>query len=458
MQASAAGGRRTAAHAARRAGGAAAHPAAPPRRPLLAGRAATWLPAFDCQARPPRRPLRATQAGAGGEARAAAHAPGRAGSYGAPGARRAAPPAAGSRAAALAAFVPERAAAAGAALAGALEARLRALPAAALGPPGAVVAEEALLLGGALIYTLPRCPPCCRVCRSCAAGAPNALSALQAGVRRGCMARQRSIPEAAGCRGCTAWTSARCLLLRERTCVRTGRLAVALGGPETALRLALGPLEAWRAAQGGGETPSGAAAAVRISAGRPAGPPAPASARFHELQEHFRRASSPPVPPVPRGPRHPAGPARSRLPPQGMRLVCRSPCRPRAHGRLSQCRPRRSILSVHRERAPQVALPVVTAAPAAGSLFLAGCVTLVDPARAGAPRRRVALRAHGAWAAWAAGALGAQMAEALRSDVALTSPLPLRGWEDTVVVQARAGALHAGRVGRGCCVRALRGL
>ena len=52
-------------------------------------------------------------------------------------------------------------------------------------------------------------------------------------------------------------------------------------------------------------------------------------------------------------------------------------------------------------------------------------------------RRRVALRAHGAWAAWAARALGGQLGEAVRSDAALTSPHPLRGWEETVVLQAR---------------------
>ena len=101
------------------------------------------------------------------------------------------------------------------------------------------------------------------------------------------------------------------------------------------------------------------------------------------------------------------------------------------------------ILSVHRQCAPQVALPAANAAPAAGPSSDRVCYSS-RPSRpsssGGAPRRRVALRAHGAWAAWAAGALGAQMAEALRSDVALTSPLPLRGWEDTVVVQARAGA------------------
>lgn len=51
--------------------------------------------------------------------------------------------------------------------------------------------------------------------------------------------------------------------------------------------------------------------------------------------------------------------------------------------------------------------------------------------------RRVALRAYGAWAAWAARALGGQLGEALRSDAALTSPHPLRGWEETVVAQAR---------------------
>ena len=49
----------------------------------------------------------------------------------------------------------------------------------------------------------------------------------------------------------------------------------------------------------------------------------------------------------------------------------------------------------------------------------------------------MALRAHGAWAAWAARALGGQLGEALRSDAALTSPHPLRGWEETVVAQAR---------------------
>ncbi|KAK9841813.1 hypothetical protein WJX81_004723 [Elliptochloris bilobata] len=49
--------------------------------------------------------------------------------------------------------------------------------------------------------------------------------------------------------------------------------------------------------------------------------------------------------------------------------------------------------------------------------------------------RRVALRAHGAWAAWAARALGGQLGEALRSDAALMSPHPLRGWEETVVAQ-----------------------
>lgn len=140
--------------------------------------------------------------------------------------------------------------------------------------------------------------------------------------------RRRPLPEAAGCRGCTACAAVRCLQLRERTCGRTGRLAVALGGPETALRLALGPLEAWRAAQGSDQAPAGAAAAVRIGGGRPARPPAPASARFHELQEHFRRASSLPVPHVPRDPCHSAGPPQVWLSPQGMHLVCRSPCRP----------------------------------------------------------------------------------------------------------------------------------
>lgn len=47
----------------------------------------------------------------------------------------------------------------------------------------------------------------------------------------------------------------------------------------------------------------------------------------------------------------------------------------------------------------------------------------------------MALRAHGAWAGWAAGALGGQLAEALRRDAALISPLALRGWEETVVSQ-----------------------
>jgi len=195
---------------------------AAPRRPLLAGsveHVVTWLlptssPAYYGQHSAVSKGARcaATQAGAAGEARAAAHAPGRAGSYGAPGARRAAPPAAGSRAAALAAFVPERAAAAGGALAGALEVRLRALPPAALGPPGAVVAEEALLLGGALPYTLPRRSPCFGACRS----APPAQPKYVAPSRPACAAAAH--PPAAAPRG---------RRLPRLHCLRRGSLSAA---------------------------------------------------------------------------------------------------------------------------------------------------------------------------------------------------------------------------------------
>ena len=73
-----------------------------------------------------------------------------------------------------------------------------------------------------------------------------------------------------------------------RTLWRAGRLAAALGGADTALRLALGSAEEWRAAQSLGGL-QGGAAAVRIGGGR-APAPAQAGSRFQALQEQFRRA------------------------------------------------------------------------------------------------------------------------------------------------------------------------
>lgn len=70
-----------------------------------------------------------------------------------------------------------------------------------------------------------------------------------------------------------------------------GRLATALGGADTALRVVLGPPEAWRTAQET-EVPKGAAAAVRIGGPRAHAPAPAAAGRFQALQEHFRRALS----------------------------------------------------------------------------------------------------------------------------------------------------------------------
>lgn len=92
-------------------------------------------------------PRRMRQAGAAGSQRGESQAPLRVGSYGGT-SRRSGPPASGSRAAALVAFVQEQAAGAGQGLAGALEARLHALPATAGGSQSVIIAEQALLIGG----------------------------------------------------------------------------------------------------------------------------------------------------------------------------------------------------------------------------------------------------------------------------------------------------------------------
>ena len=49
--------------------------------------------------------------------------------------------------------------------------------------------------------------------------------------------------------------------------------------------------------------------------------------------------------------------------------------------------------------------------------------------------RNVTLKANQVWADWAARGLCMELQAALESDAALTSPVPLQAWEETVIAQ-----------------------